>query len=152
MSAFPARFNPDYNWLELTGGSPAISVESLQAREELVDWSARDLEFFFNRIAVLLIDTDRMPSDRALALALDWFELLMNRASKLGGWQRPHISSTEQGEIVLEWWRGERKLTIYFGDDGAEFLEVWGIDIDEDMSSGPLTNWSFSNAWLRLQS
>nr|AWL95741.1 hypothetical protein CIT37_29080 [Bradyrhizobium ottawaense] len=105
-----------------------------------------------NKMANLTQGNARRPTQRALELASEWLYLIFDRANKLGGWSRPHISSTEDGEIVFEWWRQRRNLTLYFGDDGPEYIEVWGPNIDDDMRSGELTNWSFSTAWLRLQS
>ncbi len=31
-------------------------------------------------------------------------------------------------------WR--KKLTIYVGDGSAEYVQVWGADVDQDMAEG----------------
>jgi hypothetical protein len=111
-----------------------------------------DIDQGMNKIANLMQGASRVPTQRAVDLASEWLYLTFDRANKLGGWRRPHISSTEAGEVVFEWWRNERNLTLYFGDDGPEYIEVWGTNMDDEMVSGPLTNWTFANAWLRLQS
>jgi hypothetical protein len=149
MTAAAPRFSPDFAYS--ANGSPVVSTEAIQARS-LFSFSTDDVEQGLNKIATLLQGAARIPTNRAADLASEWMSMSCERATKLGGWCRPHISSTEDGEIVFEWWRGNRNLTLYFSDTGAEYIEVWGPDIDNDMRSGPLDNWSFANAWLRLQS
>jgi hypothetical protein len=55
-----------------------------------------------------------------------------------GLWIAPHITASEGGEIVFEWWLGSRKLTIYCGERNVEYIQVWGIDIDSEMNEGTL--------------
>ena len=132
-------------------GSPAVSSEVTQA-QPFHPLAIVDLDQAMNKMASLMQGTSRVPTQGAVELALEWLSLTFDRGYKLGGWRRPHISSTEDGEVVFEWWQGKRNLTLYFSDNGAEYIEVWGPDMDNEMLSGPLTNWSFSNAWLRLHS
>lgn len=54
-------------------------------------------------------------------------------------WAEPHITASESGEIVLEWWHGRRKVTLYISDSSVEYIKVGSIDIDE-MESGPLSS------------
>jgi hypothetical protein len=115
-------------------------------------FSTIDIDQGMNKMASLMQGISRVPTQTAVELASEWLYLTFERANKLGGWRRPHISSTEAGEIVFEWWRGNRNLTLYFGDSGADYIEVWGPDMDDEMLTGPLSNWSFAKAWLRLQS
>ncbi len=151
MSAVSPRLVFDQTWPAFANGSPVVSSEATQARP-LHPFSMLDIDQGMNKIANLMQGDSRVPTQRAVESASEWLYLAFDRVNKLGGWCRPHISSTEAGEVVFEWWRHERKLTLYFGDDGAEYIEVWGTNIDDEIASGPLTNWSFSNAWLRLQS
>lgn len=65
-------------------------------------------------------------------------------------WVRPHVSSSEDGEVVLEWWRGEHKLTIYISTDSADFLKVWGPDIATQMTDGPVIGNQFQGLWRWL--
>ena len=132
-------------------GSPAVSSEASQGRP-LHPFSIVDIDQGMNKMAILMQGASRVPTQRAVELASEWLWLTFDRANKLGGWSRPHISSTESGEVVFEWWHNHRNLTLYFSDDGAEYIDAWGPDMDHEMQAGPLTNWSFSNAWLRLQS
>jgi hypothetical protein len=151
MSAVSPILNFDQNWSTFASGSPMVSSEANQARAHLA-FSTADVDQDLNKIAGLMQGDLRVPTQRAFELASEWLYRSFDRACKLGGWGRPHISSTEAGEVVFEWWHNNRKLTLYFGDDGAEYIEVWGTNIDDEMSSGLLTNWSFTSAWLRLQS
>lgn len=111
-----------------------------------------DIDQGLNKISSLLQGPSRIPTQAAAELASSWLSLIVERAAKLGGWRRPHISSTEAGEVVFEWWNKDRNLTLYFSDEGAEYIEVWGPDMDNDMVSSTLTNWSFAARWLRLHS
>ncbi len=60
------------------------------------------------------------------------------------------MTTSPEGRIVFEWWNMERKLTIYVGDEGYEYIKVWGSDMDDEMEDGfarnlleiyPLLSW-----------
>jgi hypothetical protein len=139
-------------WQPLSNNSPTVSGDFDLFRYGIEYISHRDVESALNAIAELVTNMDdRSPTDGAVELASEWLPKLFERASKLGGWDKPHISSTEAGEIVFEWWHDARKLTLYFSDDGAELIEVWGYDIENEMRSGSLSNIAFVNAWLQLR-
>ncbi|WP_371142386.1 hypothetical protein [Burkholderia cepacia] len=65
-------------------------------------------------------------------------------------WVNPHVSASEHGEVVFEWWKRDRKLTIYVGADKTEFLRVGGPNIDSDMFDGELVGTQFVGLWLWL--
>ena len=65
-------------------------------------------------------------------------------------WVRPHVSSSEDGEVVLEWWKRDHKLTIYISNDSADFLKVWGPNIATEMADGPVMGNQFQGLWLWL--
>lgn len=44
----------------------------------------------------------------------------------------PHVGADEQGNATLEWWCGDRKITMYPMD--GMLLKVWGPDCNSDMS------------------
>jgi len=48
----------------------------------------------------------------------------------------PHISNDENGFITMEWWVGERKITMYPHDE--VLLKVWGSSTINEMSEIPL--------------
>jgi len=51
-------------------------------------------------------------------------------------WMKPNVTASADGEVVFEWWNGTKKLTIYIRDQSAEYVKVWGADIDTEMSDG----------------
>jgi hypothetical protein len=51
-------------------------------------------------------------------------------------WLDPLVNFSPLDEIVLEWWNGSRKLTIYIEDSGVEYIQVWGVSIDNEMADG----------------
>ena len=71
-----------------------------------------------------------------------------------GHWFAPNIARFSEGEIILEWWRQEKKLTIYFALDGtADYLASWGTDISADMDEGDAREpGKFVNLWKWLHS
>ncbi len=53
-------------------------------------------------------------------------------------WKHPHISVSEEGIIVFEWWQGSHKITIYNEKKSTNYLKVWGSDILANMDEGEL--------------
>jgi hypothetical protein len=74
---------------------------------------------------------DSVP-DGALSRAAEWLEAMTDR--QLVSWEAPTISASPEGEVVFEWWFGERKLSVYFGEHEATLLRVWGSSIVDEMS------------------
>lgn len=51
--------------------------------------------------------------------------------------EKPHfVTRSHEGEIVLEWFFGGKKLTVYFSADRDHFIKVWGPNIQTDMEDG----------------
>ena len=65
-------------------------------------------------------------------------------------WMNPHVSASESGEVVFEWWKRDRKLTVYVSPERAEFVRVGGPNIDLDMMDGALVGAQFVGLWLWL--
>lgn len=63
------------------------------------------------------------------------------------GWQHPHVGSNEIGEVSFEWWRGEKKLTIYIGPEDMHYVCSWGVDINNTMDAGVLASEGFIQKW-----
>lgn len=66
-------------------------------------------------------------------------------------WLDPHISASEDGDVLLEWWSSNRKLSIYVDENEAEFIKVWGTNINSEMEDGLLTTGKFFDLWTWLQ-
>lgn len=151
MSSHAARLTGDQNLSTFFESSPAFSLEAKQ--HVLPRYADIALDQCMNKIAALAMTADTRPTERAISLFSQWLPLIFDRACKVGGWASPHITCSELGEIVCEWWKGEHKLTIYFGNDGAEFIKVWGTDIEAEMEDGELTaGWGLTSLWLWLHS
>lgn len=68
-------------------------------------------------------------------------------------WVQPHITSSEEGEVVFEWWSGFHKLTLYISSNGScEFVQVWGSDMHSQMRHGTLAGEQFQGLWRWLLS
>jgi hypothetical protein len=51
-------------------------------------------------------------------------------------WGEPLVNLSFDSEIVFEWWHGTKKLTVYILGNTAEYIKVWGTDIDNEMEDG----------------
>ena len=74
---------------------------------------------------------------RVVDQAVGWINALYTDTSDLGlPWLEPNVTASPDGEAVFEWWHGGKKLTVYIGDGSAEYVQVWGVDVDHDMAEG----------------
>lgn len=67
-------------------------------------------------------------------------------------WISPNVTGGPEGEVVLEWWYDTRKLTVYISGQSAEYVQVWGTDINTDMSDGdaePINVCQLLWSWLK---
>lgn len=134
-----------------TFGSVGVSTVAAEIDDVFVK-SRRPLEAVDRKIRSLSSEAGT-PTDRAINSATQFLRILFGRAVKLGAWNSPHITLSENNEIVFEWWQGNKKITLYFGDGEPEYIKVWGTDIDDEMDSGPLTDgWNLTSLWLWLYS
>lgn len=77
------------------------------------------------------------PNPDAVAHAENWIVRLFLEVADVGRvWIQPNVIADAEGEVVFEWWYGKKKLTVYIGDDNAEYVQVWGTDIHSEMSDG----------------
>lgn len=51
-------------------------------------------------------------------------------------WHEPLVNISIDAEVVFEWWHEHKKLTVYILGDTAEYIKVWGPDIDNEMQEG----------------
>jgi len=67
-------------------------------------------------------------------------------------WSEPLVNAFDS-ELVFEWWHGGKKITMYFSEANAEFIKVWGADIDSEMEDGTAkTNEQIESLWQWLAS
>lgn len=92
------------------------------------------------------------PYQKAVEEARAWVEGLYRAVTRTSRpWSSPHITASDSGEVVFEWWRGDRKITLYFGGRDVEYIKVWGPNIDNEMESGELKKAdSFRELWYWL--
>ncbi len=96
---------------------------------------------------------DALPPNRdAVLRAEDWIVRLFLEVADLGRvWISPNVTASADGEVVFEWWYGRKKLTVYVSDESTEYVQVWGDDMDTEMSEGnadPLS--TCRSLWLWL--
>lgn len=51
-------------------------------------------------------------------------------------WLPPHVTSSQEGKIVFEWWNGTRQLTIYIEAERADFIQMGELDGDGPTCDG----------------
>ncbi len=128
------------SFLQRGSGSAALLAETahLNRLEELeANWDGRG---------------SPPPSDVAISAAREWLPALYGATTRTAWpWTAPHITPSDAGEVVFEWWRGQRKITLYFGEGVVEFIKVWGPNIGTQMDSGELTtSQAFGSLWIWL--
>jgi hypothetical protein len=83
--------------------------------------------------------------------AISWIEDMYMSALKTNNiWIDPHVSADPYGNIVFEWWKGEKKLTIYVSPDTKEYVKVWGPDIFSEMEDGDIEKEDSQALWRWL--
>jgi hypothetical protein len=94
------------------------------------------------------------PGSEVVARAEDWIVKLFLAVADLGRiWIHPNVTASADGEVVFEWWYGQKKLTVYVTDESVDYVQVWGTDMDTEMSDGnaePLS--TCRSLWLWLVS
>jgi hypothetical protein len=101
MNAISPRLIFDDSTPTFPNGSPAVSSEA-NAALPLHPFSTLDIDQGMTKIVSLMQGPSRVPTQAAVELASEWVYLTFERANKLGNWCRPHITSTEAGEVVFE--------------------------------------------------
>jgi hypothetical protein len=77
------------------------------------------------------------PKYEAIQYADHWIELfyLEIMDSQLD-WLEPNVTASAEGEVVFEWRHGINRLTVYIGNQSAEYVKDWGADINTEMEDG----------------
>ncbi len=74
------------------------------------------------------------PTDLALAHATVVIGALLDTVISAGHrCDTPSISSDEDGDVTVAWYKGERQLHLQIGEHEAEFFKIWGTNIDTEM-------------------
>lgn len=79
---------------------------------------------------------------------LDWS---MDKGCFGRRWMEPHVSSDEEGHVVLEWLHDNKSLTLYFSSGSVEYVKAWGSDVENAMDDGEInTSRDWAKLWLWL--
>jgi len=77
------------------------------------------------------------PDYKAVQYAGHWIELFYQEVVASGQeWIEPNVTASPEGEVVFEWWCGAKGLTIYIGNQSAEYLRDWGANVNTEMEDG----------------
>jgi len=88
------------------------------------------------------------PTSEKIAQARELIEAMHRALAEVGEtWKTPHVAASEEGDVVMEWWRNDRKLTVYVGGAQPEFFQVWGPNIEDEMRDGAMTPRQFADLW-----
>jgi hypothetical protein len=87
---------------------------------------------------------------RAITLVERFYKSIAFAAGIPHQWVVPHISASEEGEVVMEWWSNNHKLTVYVGEAVPQYLKVWGPNIATQMADGEIEGSQFLGLWLWL--
>lgn len=85
--------------------------------------------------------------------AVNWIIELRKIVGLRKYWWSEPLVNISGSEMVFEWWHGAKKVTVYFSETNAEFIKVWGADIDNEMEEGVAeTNDQIEVLWKWLAS
>ena len=90
----------------------------------------------------------KMPSSLVLSKAhitLENFLYSIVNSGRL--WKTPFVSSDEEGHITIQWNSGGHELHIEIGEEGTEYIKVWGVNIEHEIHVGILKRKEFLNLW-----
>lgn len=77
------------------------------------------------------------PKYEAIQYAEHWIELFYLEIMNLRlDWLEPNVTASAEGEVVFEWRHGINRLTVYLGNQRAEYVKDWGADINTEMEDG----------------
>lgn len=62
-------------------------------------------------------------------------------------WLTPFLSSDEDGSITIEWHKGQHELHIEVNEDEAEYIKVWGTNIENEMHLDFLDKYNYLTLW-----
>ncbi len=77
------------------------------------------------------------PNPASVEHARSWADDLY-RDVRAELWIKPFVTADEEGDVVFEWWRGRKKLTIYVSPDTVEYVKVERRDTGTEMTDGSI--------------
>ncbi|HBP87536.1 MAG TPA: hypothetical protein PKK23_18205 [Nitrospirales bacterium] len=90
----------------------------------------------------------KKPSDLILSKAHNTLENVLYSIANSGRlWIAPFVSTDEDGHITIQWTSGDHELHIEISKEGAEYIKIWGINIEHEMHLGILKQTELFNLW-----
>lgn len=92
------------------------------------------------------------PNALSIIRAKRWIRQMQADATGTGkGWEEPHTTPDENGDVAFEWWHNDRSLVVYVSSNMVDYLKVWGPDIESQMADGVIdVREDNKNLWLWL--
>ena len=121
-------------------------------RAIILSWQKRRISDRLDIIAQPEDNWDGYESKKPTQLTIDYakhlIEELYDYITSAGhSWLTPFISSDEDGNITAEWCGEGRRLHIQIGENEAEYIQVWGINIDTEMHIDFLNSDDYLMLW-----
>lgn len=90
----------------------------------------------------------KKPTELTLNHAKHLIEELFDFITSTGHlWLTPFISSDEDGYVTVEWSGEKRRLHIQITENEAEYIQVWGVNIDTEMHVDFLSRDDYLTLW-----
>lgn len=90
----------------------------------------------------------KKPTQLTLDHAMDIMEEFFDSITSEGySWLKPFISSDEDGNVTVEWSEEKRRLHIQIAENEAEYIQVWGVNIDTEMHVDFLSRDDYLTLW-----
>ena len=130
-----------------------VNIEQEEFYKQIIQyWQKREILDRFNVLAQREDNWDGYGSKKPNQLTLDHAKFLMvdlleTIISTEHSWITPFISSDEDGCVTVEWYEEEQELHLLIGENEAEYLRVWGTNIDTDMDEGFLNRDNYLMLW-----
>jgi hypothetical protein len=77
------------------------------------------------------------PNRGSIKHAYSWItQLYVELSANL--WIKPHVIADADGDVVFEWWKDHKKLTVYVSPRTVEYVTVEGPDMASEMDDGTI--------------
>ncbi len=118
----------------------------------ILSWQKRRISERFDVLTEREDNWDGYDSEKPTELTLNRARHLMEELfnciiSEGYPWLTPFISSDEDGNVTVEWSGEKRRLHIQIGEGEAEYIQVWGVNIDTEMHVGFLSRDDYLTLW-----
>jgi hypothetical protein len=141
---------PQIFWSE---GFTTVNIEQEEFYKQIIQyWQRREI---LDRLDILAQREDnwdgydsKKPTELTLVHAKHLIEEFLDSIVFEGySWLTPFISSDEDGNVTIEWSEEKRRLHIQIGENEAEYIQVWGVNIDTEMHVDFLSRDDYLTLW-----